>query len=72
MEQRTLHVLIASYLEPEHVERIRAVDTRLEVIFEPLLLRKPRYAADHIGAVAPRTPDQEARWRAASTSRHFV
>ncbi len=63
MEQCTLKVLIASYLEPEHVERIRAVDTRLEVIFEPTLLRKPRYAADHIGAGAPRTPEQEARWR---------
>lgn len=34
-------VLIASYLEPEHVERIRRVDNRLQVIFEPDLLAKP-------------------------------
>jgi glyoxylate/hydroxypyruvate reductase A len=63
MVQGTLNVLVASYLESEHVERIRAVDPQLNVIFEPDLLRKPRYAADHIGAVAPRTPEQEARWR---------
>lgn len=56
-------VLIASYLEPEHVERIRAVDQRLDVLYEPDLLRPPRYAADHKGRTVPRTPEQEARWR---------
>ncbi len=59
-----LTVLIASYLEPEHVDRIRQVDSRLDVIYEPELLRKPRYAADHNGAPVPRTPEDEARWRA--------
>lgn len=57
-------VLIASYLEPEHVARIRAADDRLEVIYEPDLLRPPRYAADHTGGPLERTPAQEARWRA--------
>ncbi len=56
-------VLIASYLEPEHVERIRAVHPRLEVIYAPELLRPPRYAADHTGGPLERTPEQEARWR---------
>ncbi len=57
-------VLICSYLEPQHVERIRRVDDRLDVIYEPHLLRPPRYAADHNGDPAfQRTPDQEARWR---------
>lgn len=56
-------VLIASYLEPEHVERIRAVDQRLDVWYEPDLLRPPQYPADHKGLAVPRTPEQEARWR---------
>ena len=56
-------VLIASYLEPEHVERIRQVDQRLRVIYEPELLAPPRYAADHTGGSFTRTPEQEARWR---------
>ena len=56
------NVLIASYLEPEHVERIRSVDERLNVMYEPELLRPPRYAADHKGRDVPRSPQQEARW----------
>ena len=61
MTQRT--VLIASWLEAEHVERIRQLDPRLEVIHEPELLAPPRYIADHSAPVT-RTPEQEARWRA--------
>jgi phosphoglycerate dehydrogenase-like enzyme len=57
------HVLITSYLEPEHIERIRQVDTRLHVIYEPDLLRPPRYAADHTGQPIERTAEQESRWR---------
>jgi phosphoglycerate dehydrogenase-like enzyme len=56
-------VLIASYLEPEYVDRIRAVDSRLRVVYEPSLLRPPRYAADHVGSPVERTPGQETRWR---------
>ncbi len=58
-----LNVLIASYLEPEHVLRIRDVAERLNVLYEPELLSPPRYAADHVGQVVIRTPAQEARWR---------
>lgn len=61
MTQRT--VLIASWLEPEHVERIRRVDARLDVLHDPELLAPPRYAADHTGAAFTRTPEQDARWR---------
>ena len=57
------NVLIASYLEPEHVERIRSVDPRLSVMYEPELLRPPRYAADHKGRDVSRSPEQEARWQ---------
>lgn len=56
-------VLFASWLEPEHVERVRAAFPDLDLIYEPELLRPPRYAADHTGAKRERTPEQEARWR---------
>ena len=56
-------VLIASYLEPEFIERICAVDDRLHVINEPELLPVPRYACDHVGTPRTLTPAQEQRWR---------
>ena len=56
-------VLIASYLAPELVERIRQVDHRLEVLFEPDLLGTPRFPSDHT-APHTRKPAEEARWRA--------
>lgn len=62
-ESPSLNVLIASYLEPEHITRIRQVDPRLHVIYEPELLRPPRYAADHVGGPLNRTVEQEARWQ---------
>lgn len=41
-------VFISSYLEPEYVEQIRAVDpVRLDVIYEPDLFPPRRYVADH-------------------------
>jgi phosphoglycerate dehydrogenase-like enzyme len=58
----TPSVLIASWLEPEHVERIRNADPRVEVLYEPDLLALPRYVADHTNTVS-RTAEQEARWR---------
>ncbi len=62
MTDERWNVLIASYLEPEFVERIRQVDERLNVMYEPDLLAKPRYPADHYG-IPNRTPEQEAHWR---------
>ena len=61
MTQRT--ILIASWLEPEHVERIRRADERVHVVYVPELLPQPRYIADHTGAPLVRTPEQEAQWR---------
>mgnify|MGYP002630146577 CR=1 FL=1 len=55
-------VLIASYIEPDLVERMRAVSPDVEVVYRPDLLRPPRYPADHGGADRARTPDQEAEW----------
>jgi phosphoglycerate dehydrogenase-like enzyme len=57
-----LVVLIASPLEPEHIERIRAVDPRIEILHDADLLPRPRYVSDHTGAPMTRTPEQEARF----------
>ena len=59
----THNLLIASYLEAEHVERIRQVDPRLNVLYEPDLLPRPRYPADHTGVPLVRSAADEARWR---------
>ena len=61
-DRSILNLVIASYLESEHVDRIRSVSGRLNVIYEPELLPTPRYSADHIGNELIRTPEQEARW----------
>ena len=63
MTERPINVLIASYLEPAHVERIRAVSERLQVVYEPQLLPPPRYPADHTSIIT-RSAEDEARWRA--------
>lgn len=55
-------VLIASYLEPELVERIRAVEGT-EVIYKPDLLPRPRYVCDHVGHPLTRSEEGERRWR---------
>ena len=57
-----LPVLIASYLEPELVERIRAVPG-VEVMYEPDLLAKPVYQGQHHGQRFTRSAADEARWR---------
>ncbi len=56
-------IAIASPLEAEHVDRIRAVDPAVEVLYFPELLPRTRYVADHKGAPMQRTPAQQARWR---------
>lgn len=58
-----MHVLIGSYLEPHLVERIRAVDARLQVTYRPDLLGRPRYPGDHT-APMQRTAAQDQEWAA--------
>ncbi|TMI85414.1 MAG: D-2-hydroxyacid dehydrogenase [Bacillati bacterium ANGP1] len=55
-------VLIASYLEPEYVERVARVEG-VHVIYEPGLLPEPRYTCDHHGAPLRRDGEHERRWR---------
>lgn len=63
-----LIVLVASYLEPEHVVRI-ARTTGVRVIYEPELLPRPRYPADHTGMPLQRAAADERRWRGSSPRR---
>lgn len=56
-------VAIAVPLEAELVERIRAVDPSVMVLYEPELLPPERFPADHAGDPAfKRTADQEERY----------
>ena len=59
-----MRLVIASYLEPHHVGRIREVDHRIEVVYEPDLLPAPRYAADHTGVPFQRSAADEETWLA--------
>jgi phosphoglycerate dehydrogenase-like enzyme len=56
-------VAIAVPLEAELVERIRAVDSSVTVLYEPELLPPERFPADHSGDPDfRRTPEQEERY----------
>lgn len=59
----TITVLIASYLEPEYVQRIREqVPPEVRIINRPDLLGQPEYHAHHT-VLINRTPEQEAEWQ---------
>jgi phosphoglycerate dehydrogenase-like enzyme len=59
-------IFIASPLEEEHVDRIRAVDPdRVEVIHQPDILPPIQYIADHHGAAFTRNSEQQRRWNEA-------
>ncbi|HLJ22049.1 MAG TPA: hypothetical protein VKU84_17715, partial [Stellaceae bacterium] len=58
-----IRIFITSPLEPENVERIRAVDSaRIEVDYQPDLLPPTRYIGDHVGAPFQRSEEQQRRW----------
>src|SRR5215831_17666730 len=63
MTARSVRVLIASALEAPLIERIRAVDPRLDVVYRPDLIGRPRYPGDHTAPMT-RTPTQAAEWAA--------
>ncbi len=54
-------VVITSYLEEEHVERIRSVDDRLRVLYREDLLPPPRWSGDHTGPPAWRRSERGER-----------
>jgi phosphoglycerate dehydrogenase-like enzyme len=58
-----VRVVIATPIEDELVQRLRAVDERLDVAYESDLVPPPRYPCDHSGDPAfRRTPKQEERF----------
>jgi phosphoglycerate dehydrogenase-like enzyme len=60
----TTTIAIASYLEPEHVERIAAVADDVRVEYHPDLIAPPRHGADHTGhRDFRRNAEQERRFR---------
>jgi glyoxylate/hydroxypyruvate reductase A len=57
-------VLISTWLDTRHAERIAAAEPdRIELIYEPELLPTTRYEADHHGPPRPLTDKQLRRWR---------
>ena len=58
------NVLVCSYLENEHLARMRAVDPSVRVICEPELIAAPRYACDHVGERLERNEQQQRAWAA--------
>ncbi len=55
--------MVATPLEPELVDRLRQVDERLDIRFEPDLLPPARFPSDHIGDPSfTRTPAEEQRF----------
>ncbi len=61
---RCVPVVIATPVEADLVERLRTVDERLDVQFEPQLLPPPRFPSDHRGAIDfTRPPADEERFR---------
>lgn len=58
-----MQVVVATPVEEELVARLRTVDERLEIHFEPELLPPPRYPSDHGGERGfRRTPDEQRRF----------
>jgi glyoxylate/hydroxypyruvate reductase A len=55
-------ILVASYLEPECVERIRTKVPQVDVIYEPELLPQPRYRSDHDGNPVDLPEAGRQRW----------
>ena len=43
-------VMVCSYFEEEYIERIRAVDDRLRVLYREDLVPPPRWPGDHVGS----------------------
>lgn len=56
------NVLICSYLEPELVDRVRAVDPSLYVHYRPDLIPAPRFVSDHTGHPFVRDEAQRRAW----------
>ena len=60
---QSVPVVVATPVEAELVDRLRRVDERLDVRFEPDLLPPPRFPSDHRGALDfERSPSDQDRF----------
>jgi glyoxylate/hydroxypyruvate reductase A len=59
----SVRILVTFHISPELLEKIRAVDSGVEIFYDPSLLGKPRYMNDQHGAPIERSPEQEQRLR---------
>jgi glyoxylate/hydroxypyruvate reductase A len=57
-----MRILIASHLEPEHVEAIAASHPDVEVLYDPALVAVPQYVADHRGPTPELSAADQRRW----------
>jgi len=53
-------IMMTFRLEQEHIEEIKAIDPRIELLYEPSLMGLPRYKAHHVGFCG--TPEKEKQW----------
>ena len=56
-----LKVMISFHLKPELVNKIKKLNPRIELLYEPGLLGEPRYMNDQHGAPIERTSEQEEK-----------
>ena len=54
-------VLLTFHIDSELIEKIKAVDEDIEILYDPDLLGKPRYLNDQHGGVIDRTMEQKAK-----------
>ncbi len=59
---KRVNVFIAVPLPGDCVQRIKKVDPRANVIFDPELIPEPRYVADRVGKPMEWTDEKEERW----------
>lgn len=61
----SLTIVVASFLEAEQLRRIHDCVPDARILYDPVLLAPPRYAADHTGEPSfRRSPEDETRFRA--------
>ena len=59
--KESLKILITFHIAPELIEKIKEVDSRIEILYDPSLLGIPRYPNDQHGSAIQRTSEQEAK-----------
>jgi phosphoglycerate dehydrogenase-like enzyme len=57
----TVKILVTFHLDPELIKKIEKVDKRIEILYDPTLLGKPRYVNDQHGETILRTLEQEEK-----------